>query len=238
MNIVKKTWFIPLLVTSVILVIGILYIGGLSSKEEQLSREEIQSQLEAMYEGTVDSLVMENGIYIAEMTRVGAVYTAEVDAVSGNVLSMKQLSEVKEEQEQSKILSEEEIRKVITKEYEDEIERISLNKKGDTPIYEVEAVKNQELVKVVVDAISGEIISAEPQGTTGENVLITREEAIEIALEQLYGEVEYVKFEQTDDGGFYFVEIEQDDDDDGDDLEAVFQIHAITGKIISVEWDD
>lgn len=238
MKLVKKPWFIPLLFSSVILIIGIIYIGSLLSKEEQMSSDEIQSQLEAMYEGSVDSLVMKNGIYTVKMTRADAVYTAEVDGVSGSVLSMKQLSEVKEEPEQPKVLSEEEIRKVIAKEYEDEIESISLNKKEDAPIYEVEAVKNQELVKVVVDAISGKIISAEPQGTTGENVLITREEAIEIALEQLYGEVEYVKFQQTDDGGFYLVEIEQDDDDDGDDLEAVFQIHAITGKIISVEWDD
>ena len=36
-------------------------------------------------------------------------------------------------------------------------------------------------------------------------------------------------FEQTDDGGYYLVEIEQDNDE-GDDLEAVFQIHAISGK--------
>ena len=45
--------------------------------------------------------------------------------------------------------------------------------------------------------------------------------------------MEYVTFEQTDDGGYYLVEIEQDNEE-GEDLEAVFQIHAITGEIISV----
>ena len=241
MNIVKKSWFIPLLFTGIILVMGMIYIGNLLSKEEQMTSDEIQSQLEAMYAGTVDSLVMENGIYIAEMTRAGAVYTAEVDAVSGSVLSMDQLSEIKIEPETKpespKVLSEEDIRKIIAKDYEKEIERISLNKKGDAPFYEVDAVKNQELVKVVVDAISGKIISAEPQGTTSQNALITREQAIEIAFTQLKGEVEYVEFKQTDDGGFYQIGIEQDNDD-ADDLEADIEIHAITGKIISVVWDD
>lgn len=241
MNIVRKTWFIPLLFAGIILVVGIIYIGSLLSKEEQISSDEIQTQLEVMYEGTVDSLVMENGVYIAEMTRAGAVYAAEVDAVTGSVLSMNQLSEMvvepESEPEPPEVLSEEEIRKVIAKEYEDEIERISLNKKSDAPFYEVEAVKNQVLVKVKVDAITGGIISAEPQEATSNNALISREQAIEIALGQLNGEVEDVEFEQTDDGGFYLIEIEQDNDE-GDDVEAVIQIHAITGEVITVDWDD
>ena len=243
MNIVRKTWFIPLLFAGIILVVGIIYIGSLLSKEEQISSDEIQTQLEVMYEGTVDSLVMENGVYIAEMTRAGAVYAAEVDAVTGSVLSMNQLSEMvvepesEPEPEPPEVLSEEEIRKVIAKEYEDEIERISLNKKSDAPFYEVEAVKNQVLVKVKVDAITGGIISAEPQEATSNNALISREQAIEIALGQLNGEVEDVEFEQTDDGGFYLIEIEQDNDE-GDDVEAVIQIHAITGEVITVDWDD
>lgn len=247
MKIVKKPWFIPLLLTSVILVIGIVYISNLLSQEEQLSSDEIQTRLEAMYEGTVDSLVMKDGVYLAEMTRAGALYTAEVDAVSGNVLSMNQLSDMiielepepepEPEPEQPKVLSEEEIRKVIVKEYKDGIESISLNEKSDAPFYEVEAVKNQQLVKVSVDAITGKVTSAEPQVPTTNNVLISRERAIEIALGQLNGEVEEVEFHQTDDGGFYLIEIEQDNEE-SDDLEAIIQIHAITEKVISVDWDN
>lgn len=237
MKIVKKTWFIPLLLTSVILVVGLVYIGNLLSQEEQLSSDEIQFQLETMYEGSIDRIVMKDGVYLAEMTRAGAVYAAEVDAVSGNVLSLNQLSEMIVEPESPKILSEEEIRKVIANEYKDGIERISLNKKSDTPFFEVEAIKNQELVKVSVDAITGEITSAEPQGPTSNNVLISREQAIEIALGQLNGEVEEVEFEKTDDGGFYLIEIEQDNEE-SDDLEAVIQIHAITGDVLSVDWDN
>lgn len=232
---IKKPWIIPLLFTIVIIVAGSLYIGSLLSKEEQLSDEAVRSQLESMYGGTVDSLTMRNGVYIAELTRSGALYSAEIDAINGNVLSMQQLSEI--QVEQPKVLSEKAIREVVAKKYPEEIERISLKENSETPFYEVEVAKNQALVKLVIDAISGEITSEETQGTTGDNTLITREEAIEIALGQLRGEVEYVNFQQTDDGGFYLIEIEQDNDE-GEDLEAVFQIHAVTGEILSVVWDD
>ena len=48
------------------------------------------------------------------------------------------------------------------------------------------------------------------------------------------GEVDDVEFVQTSDGGHYLVEIEVDDDDDDDERgdEAVYKIHAITGKVI------
>lgn len=235
MKVLKKTWFIPLLFTSVIIVAGGLYIASLLSNEGPMSEDAIRIQLENMYEGTVDSLRVEDGVYVAEMTRSGALYSAEVDAVNGSVLSMKQLSEI--QVAEPKVLSEEAIREVVAKKYPEEIERIALKENSGKPFFEIEVAKNKALVKLVIDAISGEITSEETQEVTGENTLITREEAIEIALEQLSGEVEYVNYKKTDDGGFYLVEIEQDNDDE-DDLEAVFEIHAITGEIMSVKWDD
>lgn len=231
----KKTWIIPLFIIIVILCGGIFYISSLLSQDEQLSSDEISQQLERMYEGTIDHIKMEKGYYAVEMTRAGTVYAADVDAVNGKVLSMRRLSAGKATS--TKILPEEKIREIIAKEYEDEIERLILNDQVESPYYEVEAVKNQTLVKVTIDAMTGEITSEEPEESSSHDALISREEAIEIAYTQLKGEVEYVKFKQTEDGGFYLIEIEQDNDDK-DDLEAVIQIHAVTGKILSVVWDD
>jgi len=64
-------------------------------------------------------------------------------------------------------------------------------------------------------------------------VLISEKQAMKIALGQLKGEVEDIEFVRTNDGGYYLVEI-----DDNKDNEATFQIHAISGKILSVTWDD
>jgi uncharacterized membrane protein YkoI len=235
MKILRKPWALPLIFTIIILVAGGLFIGNLMTNKTPLSSEEIQGQLETIYDGKVDNLTLENGVYFAEITRTDALYSAEIDAMSGKVLALNQLSKVEEVKPQ--ILSETEVREEIAKKYPGEIERLSLNKNKEQPVYDAEVVKEKALVELEVDALTGEIISENMKETTTEDVIITRDQAIEIALRELKGEVEYVVFEKTDDGGYYLVEIEQDNEDT-DDLEAVFHIHAVTGKILFVEWDD
>lgn len=235
MNFIKKAWLIPLLLVIGIVFIGIFYMGNFFSQDEPLSREAIGDQIERMYEGTVDNIHIKKGVYIAEMTRANAVYQVEVDIVSGNILSLEQLSEV--EVKEKKVLSEDKVKEIIAKDYDNEIERMTLNDEVEIPVYEVEVVKDQALVKIVVDAITGEVISAVSQGATDPHALISREQAVNIAFTQLKGDVEYVEFKPTEDGGFYLIEIEQNNDN-GKNLEAVIQIHAITGDILSVVWDD
>ncbi len=232
----KKPWLVTILLLAVIIVAGSYYVGSSLIREDPLSEKDIRTQLEEKYGGTVDQISRDGRIYRTEMMRQGAVYAAEIDAFTGQVLSLNQLS--KPEKTSPKILSEKEVRDIIAGKYTGEIERISLNESEEVPMYEVEVAKEQALVTVRIDALVGEIISEKVQEEPAENVLITRERAIEIALGQLQGEVEYVTFKQTDDGGYYLVEIEQDDEDGHDDLEAIFQIHAISGEIMSVTWDD
>ncbi|MEI3609041.1 PepSY domain-containing protein [Pseudogracilibacillus sp. SO10305] len=62
---------------------------------------------------------------------------------------------------------------------------------------------------------------------------ISEAEAIQIALNRVAGEVDDVDLESSNGQLYYFVEIET-----ADDLEAEIQIHAISGKIVSIEWDD
>ena len=50
-----------------------------------MSDSEIRMQLENRYGGTVDTLSLEGEVYVAEMTRLGAVYSAEISAVTGKV---------------------------------------------------------------------------------------------------------------------------------------------------------
>ena len=231
MAIARKRFFIPLLVLIVLLILGLIYIGSFLSKEDWLSEEKISSQLEEMYEGTVDNLEIKEGVYMVNMTRAGALYVVAVDATSGTVLSMEQLSDMVIKTPM--LLAENEVEEIIEEEYE-EVQEVTLNKSKEPPIYEAKTVKETE---VAVDATNGKIMDEKPQvSSSSPSTLISKERAIEIALGQLQGEIEEVKFENTDDGGFYLIEIEQDNDDD--DLEAVIQIHAITGKVLSVIWDD
>ena len=62
--------------------------------------------------------------------------------------------------------------------------------------------------------------------------ILSEQKIIAIAQKQLKGEVDSVEFYETADGGYYLVEIETTED------EATFQIHAITGEILSISFDD
>ena len=231
MHFLKKSWFIPSLLTLVLLTVGGFYIGSLINKQEPMAADTIRTQLESMYGGTVDRISITNGVYQADLNRGEAVYSAEVDAMTGSVLSLTQTGEMKEEIPD--VLSESKVKEIIAGKYSGETERISLITGGETPIYEVKLSKDPKFTKVTVDAMTGKIITETVKETTGENALITKEQAIAIAQTQLKGDVDDFSYEKTSDGGYYLIEIEATDDREG-----TFQIHAISGKIMSVTWDD
>ncbi|MHA6260464.1 PepSY domain-containing protein [Sporosarcina sp. CAU 1771] len=264
MNLTSKKWIIPTLLTCVIIIAVALYIGSIVSKKELLSEQDVRQQIETKYKGAVEGITLEKDFYLAELNRDGALYSVAVDAQTGKVYSLT-LTQANPVEEQVQVIPEQEIREWVATTYAGEVERISLQEANGDPVYDLAYSKDQNLVKMTVNALTGEVISEEVKSSVNkpveepakenvekpvtqpektpvkkpatEKVLITREKAIEIALSQLKGEVEYVEFESTSDGGYYLVEIEQDNED-SDDLEAVFQIHAVSGKIMSVTWDD
>ena len=121
----------------------------------------------------------------------------------------------------------------------------SLIKKNDYYVADFE--KNGSTYEVQINPYNGEFsklqaiyiaeITVKPDDTAVENTaqqpLLTEAQAIDIALKEMKGHVDSVKFKETTDGGNYFIEIEQDHDD-----EVKIQIHAITGKILSIQYDD
>lgn len=68
----------------------------------------------------------------------------------------------------------------------------------------------------------------------GKPAYISEKEAIKIALKQVPGEVDDVDFYRKNNQVYYLVEIEVDDERE----EAVIQVHAITGAVMSITWDD
>lgn len=236
-NYKKKPWFIPTLLTIIILTAGGLYIASLVNKEEPIAADDIRTRLENMYGGTVEQISREGDVYKVEMTRSGANYSADIDAVTGSVISLSQTSEIKEEIPQPHLLSEAEVKGIINGKYTGVADRISLNTSGESPVYEVKLSKDPKFTNVTIDAIGGKIISETVKETTGKNVLITQDQAIKIALGQIKSgkvdEVDDFSYVKTDDGGYYLIEI-----DTKDNREATIQIHAISGKIMSLSWEE
>jgi len=212
MKIIEKPWFIPIVLTIVILAVGGYYMKYLISDAETLPEAEIRKQLETTYGGKVERLSLKGTIFEVELSRNKNVYLATVDAENGKVLSLIQTKEVVEE----------------------ELPIGSAEK--DDVIDETENTEPLVQDKVQTGEATTEPkkpVAPESKPKTPTTVLISEKQAIKIALAQLKGEVEDVEFVQTNDGGYYLVEI-----DDNKDEEMTFQIHAISGKILSVTRDD
>lgn len=71
-----------------------------------------------------------------------------------------------------------------------------------------------------------------PNNDPYQKPLLSEQEAMNIALKEVPGAFDSIDFVQTTDGGNYFIEIEQEEN------EIKIQIHAITGKILSIQYDD
>ena len=76
----------------------------------------------------------------------------------------------------------------------------------------------------------------QPEGPGGEEpspLPLTEDEAVKVALGQVFGKVEDVELRSNDNGIYYLIEIETPEG-----REAVIQVNAITGTVMSVIWDD
>ncbi|GEN54473.1 PepSY domain-containing protein [Halobacillus faecis] len=76
-------------------------------------------------------------------------------------------------------------------------------------------------------------LSSEGQSENAQEPPITEEKAVTVALNEIEGDVDDVDFEAEGDLAFYLVEIERSGGE-----EATIQIHALTGDIMSITWDD
>lgn len=232
MKIIRKPWFIPIVLTILILIVGNIYTNELVSKAETLPEETIREQLQEMYEGKVERISLKGSMYEVELSRSNGIYLAEVDAETGKVLSLFQTTEVIAKEtpiasvEGNDDASE---AKVVDKPAAKPDEVVSQPKTEPTPKPEIQKESPASVVKEK---------NPDPPKKEAKTVLISENQAIKIARAQLNGEVDDVEFVQTSNGGYYLVEIEVDDEDDERGDGAVYQIHAISGKILSVTWDD
>ncbi|MCM3744387.1 PepSY domain-containing protein [Sporosarcina luteola] len=191
MNIWNKPWFIPIVLTIIIVVAGQLYTSGKLTKAEALPEQEIRSQLAMIYDGEVKDLLLDGSVYKAIVIRAGMEYAVEVDASTSKILSLIQT-------------------------------RDTAKADGDVP--DANKAPNTSM----------------PRDNTQKTVLISEKKAEEIALAQLpagmIGEVDDVDFVNSAEGGYYLVQLDIETTDDMD--EVTYQIHAISGKVLTVTWDD
>lgn len=243
----SRKFLLPFSLVLLLVVAGMLYMKSIVSHADTIPSDSIKNQLETMYNGEVNNLLLHDNIYGATLTREGSVYAVRVDGETGKVLSMvlkepstELVSKQKEAAEKAK-KDESSVGKP---------EEVPAQSAPEKPKPQPEAPTEAPKPAPVQPKPQPEpkpkpkpkpqekpqpkppVNKPAPQTT----VLLTEQQAIQIALRQLNGEVDDVDFVKTSEGGYYLVEIEIDADDGPD--EATYQIHAISGKVMSVTWDD
>lgn len=153
-------------------------------------------------------------------------------------------------------LSQKEAKDLVENRYKGEITKIEQNDDN----YVIEMDRNQIIYEIRLNASNGEVLSFSKVGSrkneeekepiaedhseqenqqelseaeSKTKVILTEAAAKEIALKEVDGIVDDIDLETSGDLMYYLVEI-----DTADDREAVVEIHASTGKVISVTWDD
>ncbi|QTD40459.1 PepSY domain-containing protein [Sporosarcina sp. Te-1] len=248
---IRKPWFIPILLTVLILVVSEFYSRQIVSKAQTLSEKEIRDQLEKMYEANVVDVSENDDEYEITLARGGSEYEATVDAKTGQVLALIQTKEVAKappakDQETGEPQDED-----SGKENAEGNSSGAANQTGGKS-----ETMSSGVTKPTTPGASGGSTQTPAKPTPDKkptvqpakpakqpekkSVLITEKRATQIAVAQLKTsapyEVDDVDFVKTGDGGYYLVNIELDTDEDLD--EVTYKIHAISGVVMSVTWDD
>ncbi len=208
----------------------------LPQPSQDLTKEQANETVISLYGGKLEKTTARQYNYEVEFQRDNGLYLAQVNRESGQVESV----ELIEKTGTPTAFTEQQIEKIASKRVQGSVESIEYNENENE--YVVKIKNEKQLSTIVLSANSGEVssINQEPVATDQEveqsepDRIITRNEAIKRAKKTLEGDVQDVDFEETEDGGYYLVEIENDETDQ----EATIQIHAVRGNTMTVEWDN
>jgi uncharacterized membrane protein YkoI len=201
------------------------------SASESITEGEAREIIKDRYQGEIHNLKKVNSTYLIEMKRGEGLYQIKLSENGGEILSFEKKERILNGGQ--KQLDEEKIKEIIQAEESGELLSLKRVTHKEKSAFEAIVQKDEAKIKITVDALNGEILSRAAEETKVSVRNLTEEEAIQIAQKNEPGEVDDISFEETDSGSYYLVEIEKDDG-----REAAVQIHAITGKVMSVTWDD
>jgi uncharacterized membrane protein YkoI len=238
----KISWF-WVAISSILLIIVVVsfqQFGKLTPSAEMLTEQDAQKLVQERYQGSVSSIKLDKQQYHIELEKQNHLYTIKLDSSSGKVLSFTQTDTetskptTSQNPPQKVELSEERIKEIILSEMVNgtiaSLEKID---NGSDLFYKAIVNDKEKQTTLTVDAFSGNILSSTSLSITQQPKTLTEKEAVEIAHTQVQGEVDDIWLETENNQTYYLIKIETTDD-----REAIVQIHAITGEVMSVGRDD
>lgn len=233
-----------------ILGVGIYYSAG-PEAAQPLPEKEIVDTIQTQYPGKVTNvnLAQDKGVptYEAELTGENKKFALHLDASSGKVLELKETKtlsdEEKQEKEHSKDSSEKNVEQEEPSHKTTDKQEEKQEKKAEQDKKEKHEKKSDE--KKQSNETASEKANEENEQASNQteeykkkkqnaenNPVISKQEAVEKALEQFSGNVDDIDLEDEDGRLYYEIEIERGD------LEAEIMIDAYTGEVLIIEIDD
>ncbi|KZE39040.1 hypothetical protein AV656_09095 [Bhargavaea cecembensis] len=230
----NRKWLWLAAIGAAALTVVIVAIMALRGSGEAMAAVDVEMKLTGMYGGEILNIEQDGDVYRATLKRNDGVFEAVVDSDGGAIISMERTESVDP-------IPEADMKAKIAEQYGSE--PIALELRDN--IYSATVEDETQTTEAEYDAVTGEqikesVTEKEPAGppaqeeTPKQSVRLTPSEAGDIAVKEIPGKVDDdIDFEDTEDGGYYMVQVET-----ADDREADIQIHAITGEILTISWDD
>ncbi|MEH7418628.1 PepSY domain-containing protein [Neobacillus drentensis] len=225
----KKSWIwiFVLFLLSLTVMITIHQLTS-SSGAKHLTTVEAQNLVQNRYQGTVTQIRLTNDQYVIQLKKENRIYKIILDANTAEIVSMEKLAD----QTPQQILTETEVRALISKKTKGTITSIKKEKQDGKEIYLVSVNEGTNLTTFIVDSVTGTISTSSTVKTEPPKKL-TEAEAVKLALQQVDGTVDEISFETKNNQPYYFVKVKAKDKQ-----EAIVQVHAIKGTVVSITWDD
>lgn len=188
---------------------------------EPLTVEAATNVLLTQYDGEVSDVWKQGDVYTMKLGTKQGVYQVEVDAFNGEVVALQLLERIVGE-----TIDEETAIQIAQKEVEKEVEK----RQTDTNIVTTEpSNKANQVIKP--EPTRQPKKQKQPEKTTS---WLSEEKVGKLAQAHIAGEIDDIDFYKPKTGpAYYLVEIETLKDRD-----AIVQVNALSGVIMSVVWDD
>lgn len=218
----KKKWEIALLVCFTVVSVAFVSQRIVSKQGETiLSEKQIQSIVSEQYPGKIKSMKLinkeEQDFYKVNLLNEQGSYEIIVDAKNGEI------KRAKEKSLKSNTITKEKAEEMALQKVQGEIKHTILEKRNEIEVFVITVETNDKQSKVVeIEKTTGQIQLLEKPMTK-----VTEEQAKEIAVQQVPGNVKGIRLEQKNEKNIYVIEIEKNANEN-----VIVEIEETTGAFI------
>lgn len=218
----KKKWKIALLVCYTVVSVAFVSQRIVSKQGETiLSEKQIQSIVSEQYPGKIKSMKLinkeEQDFYKVNLLNEQGSYEIIVDAKNGEI------KRAKEKSLKSNTITKEKAEEMALQKVQGEIKHTILEKRNEIEVFVITVETNDKQSKVVeIEKTTGQIQLLEKPMTK-----VTEEQAKEIAVQQVPGNVKGIRLEQKNEKNIYVIEIEKNANEN-----VIVEIEETTGAFI------